>query len=173
MAKDGTNRGGARVGAGKKSKAIAAKVLEGKAQKPEDTLPVLNGADMPPVKAFMLEAQKDGVPLGADDIYREMWSWLEEQGCTSLISPQLIEQYSMAAARWIQCERAVSKYGLLGKHPTTGAPVTSPYVSMSRDYMKELNQFWYQIYAVVKECGTGTAMERTEDPMELLLRVKR
>ena len=172
MAKDGTNRGGARVGAGKRSKALALKVLEGKVDKGIINLPELQGEDIPPVKEFMQEEQKDGIPLGADKIYAEMWKWLQAQGCESLVNTQLIEQYSMTAARWIQCERAISKYGMLGKHPTTGAPMTSPYVSMSRDYMKQLTQVWYQIYGIVKEYGPGSSNGKTEDPMELLMRAK-
>lgn len=168
MAKDGTNRGGARVGAGKRSKENQKKVLPiGLGE-----LPDLQGADMPPVKKFMTEKQQNGKPLGADAIYAEMCKWIKEQGCSSLINPQMIEQYSMTAARWIQCENAISEFGLLAKHPTTGAPIQTPFFIMRESCMKQLNQLWYQIYALVKEYGTGAANEKTEDTMEMLLRAK-
>ena len=89
MAKDGTNRGGRRVRAGDKP----APAAEKKAEKglpvkiisndipaldtaeleavdlPEGAL--LNGTDMPK-QAIISARQKNGVPLGADDIYREI-----------------------------------------------------------------------------------------------------
>jgi hypothetical protein len=52
MAKDGTARGGARVGAGRKPKALADKVVQGRKADvmnlPEPT--EFTGADVPPVK---------------------------------------------------------------------------------------------------------------------------
>ena len=61
------------------------------------------------------------------------------------------EQYAVSVSRWIQCEECISEYGFLAKHPTTGNAIASPYVSMSQQYMKQVNQIWYQIYQVVKE----------------------
>ena len=54
MAKDGTMRGGARVGSGRKSKALTEKIGNGLAAsvielpEPEE----ISGEDMPPVKEF-------------------------------------------------------------------------------------------------------------------------
>ena len=48
----------------------------------------------------------------------------------------MVEQYAMSVSRWIQCEEIVSSTGFLAKHPTTGAAIASPYVSMSQSYMK-------------------------------------
>ena len=61
MAKDGSNRGGARTGAGRKKKALADKVAEGKA----DNLLVLpttnfSGVEMPPPKEYLKAPQKNG-----------------------------------------------------------------------------------------------------------------
>ena len=177
MAKDGTNRGGARVGAGRKSKALIDKINEGK---PADIIslpePVqLEAADVPPVKEFMRAAQKNGKDLCAEEVFNDTFQWLNERGCEKLVNTQLIEQYAMSVSRWIQCEEAISEYGFLAKHPTTGNAIASPYVSMSRDYMKQVTNTWYQIYQVVKEnCSVeyGGASPQ-DDLMERLLSVRR
>ena len=59
MAKDGTQRGGARIGAGRKSKALTDKISEGESaavlQFPEG----LVGVDVPPVKEYLKAKQKN------------------------------------------------------------------------------------------------------------------
>lgn len=174
MAKDGTRRGGSRVGAGRKPKALTEKISEGIAAtvielpQPED----LEGADMPPVKDFLKRKQKNGRDLCAEEVYRETWQWLKERGCERLVSVQLLEQYAMSVSRWIQCEEAISDYGFLSKHPTTGNAIASPYVSMSQQYMKQVNQVWYQIFQIVKENCSEQWQGATpqDDVMERLLR---
>ena len=81
----------------------------------------------------------------------------------------------MAVARWIQCEMAISEYGFLAKHPTTGAAIASPYVAMSREYMKQINQIWYQIFQLVKEnCSSEfQGASPQDDLMERLLTARR
>ena len=143
MAKDGTMRGGARVGSGRKSKALTEKIGSGLAAsvielpEPEE----ISGEDMPPVKEF----------LKAD------------------------QQYAMSVSRWVQCETCISEYGFLAKHPTTGAAITSPYVTMSQNYLKQVNQCWYQIYQIVKEnCSVEYGGENPHDDlMEHLLSARK
>lgn len=66
MAKDGTARGGARAGSGRKSKALAEKLENGNPGGRKLTvmeLPTdadLTGSDMPAVKSYMKERQKGG-----------------------------------------------------------------------------------------------------------------
>ena len=93
-------------------------------------------------------------PLRAEEIYNEVYAWLKERGCEKLVSRLLVEQYAMAVARWIQCEECISEFGSLAKHPTTGNAIASPYVSMSRDYKKQINTDWYQIYQIVRDNST-------------------
>lgn len=57
----------------------------------------------------------------------------------------------MSIARWIQCERAISEYGFLAKHPTTGNAIQSPYVVMSQNFLNQSNRIWLEIYKIVKE----------------------
>lgn len=98
-----------------------------------------------------------------------------EHGCENLVNTQLIEQYEMSVSRWIQCEECISEYGFLARHPTTGNAIASPYVSMSRDYMKQSSQLWFQIFQVVKENNATTYQGNTpqDDVMERLLRTRK
>ena len=100
MAKDGTNRGGARVGAGRKPKPLAEKIQEGQravalALPEEDTF---DGPEIEDIKAFLSEEQRIGTLYGKE-IFEQMASWLQKRGCAHLVSPHLLEQYSMAMAR--------------------------------------------------------------------------
>ena len=81
----------------------------------------------------------------------------------------------MSIARWIQCEEAISSFGFLAKHPTTGAPIQSPYVAMSQSFMKQANVSWMQIFQVVKENCTVdfSGPNPQDDMMERLLRSRR
>lgn len=190
MARDGTNRGGRRVRAGDKPAPAAEKIQKGQqVQILNNDIPtlspteleavdlpegaVMNGVDMPKPSDYLSARQKNGVPLGADEIYKETWLWLKERNCEKLVNPRLIEAYAQAFARYIQCEEATSTYGLLGKHPTTGGVITSPFVQMSQQYEKSANLIWYEIYDIVKQNCTEVFEDNPNDTMELLLRARR
>lgn len=177
MAKDCTARGGARVGAGRKSKALTDKINDGMSaaviELPEPS--TIEGVDVPPIKDYLRAKQKNGKDLCAAEVYEETWKWLRERGCDRIINAQLVEQYAMSVSRWIQCEDAISEYGFLAKHPTTGNAIASPYVSMSQTYMKQVNQIWYQIFQVVKEnCSVEwSGSTPQDDVMERLLKTRK
>ena len=176
MAKDGTARGGARLGSGAKAKALTEKVSAGKSAtiiefpEPAD----LEGVDMPPVKEYMKAAQRNGSDLCAEEVFQETWEWLRKLNCTECVPVRLIDQYAMNVARQVQCEEAISTYGCLSKHPTTGAPIASPYVSMLNQFTKQANQSWFQIYQIVKEnCSVEfTGSTPQDSTMERLLRAR-
>ncbi len=181
MAKDGTARGGARIGGGRPSKSIIDKANAGnpggrklQAMELPETAD-LSGEDMPSPKEYLSARQKNGELLGADEIFKETWLWLKERKCEMFVNQNLVEQYAMFVSRWIQCEEAISTFGFLAKHPTTGSACASPYVAMSQQYMKQVNQLWYQIFQVVKEnCTTDwNGPTPQEDVMEHLLRSRR
>ena len=153
MAKDGTRRGGARLGCGRKPKALSEKILEGKDAQVMDigNVAELKGKKMPPVEEYMRANQKSGMDLCAEKVFTETWQWLSNFGCENLVSVQLIKEYAMDVARWVQCETAISQYGFLAKHPTTGGATQSPYVAMSHEYQKEARQVWFQIFQIVRE----------------------
>ena len=189
IAKDGTHRGGRRVRAGGKPMAAFEKIQNGKsplvinneieelsiAELDAVDLPegaALEGNIMPKPDEYLSARQKNGEPLGADEIYKETWMWLKKRGCENLVNKRLIESYAQAFARYIQCEDAVSNYGLLGKHPTTGGVISSPFVQMSSQFLKTANLIWYEIYDIVKQNCTTPFEEVGSDPMERLLRLR-
>jgi len=173
--------GGARPGSGQKKKPLADKMLDGNPGKRKLTVVEFSnaaefqGAEMPQPSALLSAEQKDGTILQAGEIYKTTWSWLDERGCASLISPQVLERYSMMAARWIHCEAAITEYGFLAKHPTTGSAIQSPYVAMSQNYMAQTNRLWYEIFQIVKEnCAADyTGANPQDDVMERLLTARR
>ena len=114
MAKDGTGRGGRRAGAGRK-------IIEGTEAEVVDlnVKSNLKGYDMPPVEEYMRQEQKLGIELNAEKIYRNTFDWLSKRGCIEYINPLLLQEYAMSAARWIQCNISISKFGFSAKHPTT------------------------------------------------------
>lgn len=187
MAKDGTNCGGRRVRAGAKPDQLKDKLEAGKPAsrllEPADLDPfgledgdvgdgaLLEGETMPEPSAYLSATQRDGQPLLAGELYRETWAWLDARGVASFVSPRLIEAYAQAFARYIQCEEAISKFGLLGKHPTTGAAIASPFVAMSQSFSKQANVYWYAIYKIVRATSTReyAGSSPGDDLMERLL----
>ena len=181
MAKDGTIRGGARVGAGAKKKPLADKIMEGNPGGRKLTVIEFNntadlkGLSMPEPNKMLEAIQKDGKALIAGEIFKNTWQWLNERNCAALVSPQLLERYAMSVARWIQCEEAVTEYGFLAKHPTTGNAIQSPYVAMGQNYMSQTNRLWMEIFQIVKENSVGeySGTNPQDDVMERLLTARR
>lgn len=186
FAKDGTIRGGRRVRAGDKPDSLADKLASGKPAQvlevpdlpPESILDAedlevsseLYGEDMPAPGDYLSAKQKDGRPLGADVLYIETWRWLKARGCDKFVNPRLIEAYAQAFTRYIQCEEAISTYGLLGKHPTTGGAMASPFVQMSQSFQKQANLIWYEIFDILKQnCSAAYVGNPQDDIMEALL----
>lgn len=166
-------RGGKRAGAGRKKKAVSDVIEEGFATSIEVIdLPNLVGVDVPKPHQYLSEKQRDGSKNFAEEIYFEIWEWLKKTGCSHLVQKGLVESYSMSMARYIQCEEANNKLGLLAKHPTTGQPIVSPYVNMSIQYQNQANRIWTDIFQIVKENCTQTISlgNPQEDMMEKLLR---
>ena len=133
---------------------------------------LLTGEPMPEPGEYLSAEQRDGQPLGVDLIYRETWNWLDERGCTEFVSKRLIKQYAQAFARYIQCEQAIPKFGLLGKHPTTGAAIASPFVAMSQSFGKQANVYRYEIFDIVRATCTTDYSGTTpgDEVMEQLLK---
>ena len=166
---------------GRPKKPLTEKIIEGNPGKRKLTVleferPAdLEGADMPPPKEFLSAVQRDGSALAADEIYKETWEWLSERGCSRFVSPALLERYAMSAARWIQCETAITRYGYLSKNVVNSQPIPSPYVTMSQNYMKQTNRLCGEIFAIVSEyCSTEYKDSSPQDDlMERLLRSRK
>ena len=165
MAKDGTNRGGARLGSGRKSKNLKILTIDGQTvEDPEKKAPK--------IKQYLNAKQENGKPLGAKRIYKDMFAYLQNVGCVELVPEGLIEQYAVATARWIQCEMAVSEYGLTGEHPTTKGTVASVYIGASLNYMKQANQAFFQINQIVKDNRVIEIKPNEAPENDLLKRLK-
>ena len=171
MARDGTNRGGARIGAGRKRKALSERLLEGN-EKPPETVSILQTSfEIPAPKHYLSIPQRDGAILAARQVYDDTYRWLAKCGCAASVSQQLIECYAETTARFIQAEGELSRAGLIIRHPATGEVLPSPLVKISLDYLKAAQQIWYQIDRHVKENGTANSGNAgTTDTMELILR---
>ena len=181
VAKDGTNRGGRRPGAGRKRKALVEKAAEGQDLKVLDfglemepgEIPdgaEIPAAEMPEPSEYLSAKQADGSELRAAKIYTETMDWICRRGCGTLVNHRLVESYADAFARFIQCSEAVSHYGLIGKHPTTGGPIASPYTQLEQQYQKQAFMLWSEIWNIIK-ANSLTAFEDLSnvDPMERLL----
>lgn len=150
MNSKGNDRGGARQGSGPKvKKGVAFKIVSTQEAAAE-------AAAKKPTPDYLRRRQLEGrADLQAEEIQHKIDAWLIERGVRQHVPDHLVEMYSMALARYIQTEEEVSKTGFLAKHPTTGAPMTSPYVTMSIEYSKQVQAHWWQIYTTIKDATAG------------------
>jgi len=152
MSKDGTQRGGRRIGAGRKRKPLAEKLADGQKATalafPETD--AFEGPEIEDIKRFLSAEQRMGELYGKE-VFEQMEAWLKERDCAHLVSPHLLEQYAMAMGRWLQLENLISEHGMVSKHPTTGAPIGSPFVTMAQAYLKQANLLFQQIFSIVAE----------------------
>lgn len=164
-------RGGRRPGAGAPSKPLVDKILEGNPGKRP-----LKRLEFPESSHTMTPLSPPAsLPEEGKRIYLETSAWLEGTGCLALILPSQLEEYAMCKARWLECEERNSAHGLIAKHPTTGQPIQSPFVSMAVTYLKQADAVWQRIYDVVKEnCTEEFRVNMPHaDVMECLLTMKR
>lgn len=156
MDKNGQNRGGPRRGSGRKPKNTISFEIVG------------NQTEQTALPAFMTASQRAGdAALQAAQVYAEISAWLASRHFREYVTDHALQMYSMAVARWIQAEEAVSRTGFLAKHPTTGAPVTSPYVSMTLEYQRQAQSAWWTIYNMIKDATEGKG--KVEEPSNSLL----
>lgn len=171
-------QGGARLGAGRKIKAVTEKIATDNPGGRKLTvldIPDVEGVEMPKSNDILTAEQRDGKTFQAKDIYEDTWRWLQKIGCTAIISPQLVERYTMCAARWIQCEQMTNELGFLSKHPTTGKPIPSPFINIGISYMNQAIRQWNEIYQIIKgNCTTDySGANPQDDLMEKLLRARK
>lgn len=174
MAVNAGGHGGLRPGAGRKPKAAANKIVESGVAAKLVTLTDEDYADTEideKSKEFLSTEQADGETFRAFDIYLRTHKWLRDYKCDKIVPNELVEQYAVNSARWQQCEDNVSHKGFLGKHPTTGGEIASPYVTLGLQYQKQANTAWAIIYQIVKENSTEdvTHLKSADDEMEQLL----
>ncbi|MBO4394584.1 MAG: hypothetical protein J5800_09605 [Spirochaetales bacterium] len=188
MAKDGSIRGGKRTGSGRKGRTAAQKILDG-VQDRSLNVNLMEDKDMenvPAIPSWSTDEQKMIIKIGGKEykapplqthrIYANVWSFLDRIGVASDVGDHLIQLYAYEVARFIQVEQITSLIGFTVPHPTTGAPMASPYVNASMSYLKQANVIWSQISQIVRDRWDGSMkygcyFPRTEqdDLMEQLL----
>ncbi|WP_449461004.1 DUF4314 domain-containing protein [Streptococcus suis] len=55
----------------------------------------LEGSVIPKPSDYLSTKQKNGMPLGADAIYKEIWLWLKERHCEKLVNKRLISKLEL------------------------------------------------------------------------------
>ena len=166
-------QGGKRPGAGRKPKGVKEKAdngnTGGRRLKVLD-IPDTEGSVMPQPDEILSAKQKDGTKLKAAEIYERVWKWLDNLGATANIAPEVIEQYAMCRTRWLQCEDMTNELGFLSRHPTTGKPITSPFINIGINYMNQAARQWDAIMQTVKEnCSVDFTGANPNDDLEKIL----
>lgn len=139
------NSGGSRVGAGRKKKPLADKLLDGNPGK----APLM-------VMKFPDQQNEPKTPPShlsklAKEIYEACVAWLSGTGCLNLVPPWYVETYAACAARWRECDAEIGKHGKLVKHKATGDPVITPYAAISDMYYKQMITADRRIWEIVKD----------------------
>lgn len=163
MAKDGTRRGGARPGAGRKKK-----------QKPENPEKIIQLSvptsderrNFPQFNRLLYDADGKLAVKQAEDVYYSIYQFAKDNGAEKRLPKELAELFAVAYSRWAQAEAKISKEGFLSEHPTTGAPCKSPLIEVANTYSKQAQNYWYSIWTVIKD---SDAVDSEEDSMESLL----
>lgn len=188
MAKDGTARGGKRTGSGRKGKSTAQKILDGVQANSMSIEAMEDKAEygnVPALPSWEVEEQYMTIKVGnkeyeapalqTDKVFRYVWNFLDKIGVAEDVGTHLVQLYAFEIARFIQVEQITSMIGFTFPHPTSGAPMASPYVNASMSYLKQANVLWNNITQVIRDKWDGTlkyaCYPRTEedDMMEKLL----
>ena len=162
MAKDGTRRGGARVGAGRPRKQ--------KSENPETVLQMVTVNDaeresFPPFNRDLCDAKGAYSLAAAEDVYYSVFKFARDNGAEGRVPKELVELFAVTYSRWVQVEKDISKEGFTAEHPTTGAPCKSPLVDVSNTYSKQAHNYWYSIWSAIKDAEPDT----DHDDMDAML----
>ena len=114
MAKDGTARGGARIGSGKKpTNKKKVEVLTTTFDDMSDfiTPDEIEGVEVPPIKDYLKAKQKNGKDLYAQDIFKTTYLWLKKRGCETLVGNQWLVQPKKKA----EASQRTSRLASVGK----------------------------------------------------------
>jgi hypothetical protein len=144
-------RGGARPGSGRKKKPLAEKILDGNLGRRPIKVVDFGGSpfeEQPP--EFLKLASKEtaeNYPT-ADQIYIQVSEWLKGTGVGHMVSPTLIEDFSINRRAYFECEYMNKRLGRIagGKR--------SPYVDMAVSYYTMMRAAWEKIWAIVAQKPT-------------------
>jgi len=161
-------QGGYRANAGRKKKPAAEKILTGNPGKRTIEVIDFSGADElpadPPEELSEAELK----------IYKFVYEWLKKIGCTRGILPFHLVEYAKNKAWWNHCEKMNMQHGLLIKNDK-GQAELSPYVQAASLFLKQANDAWAKIFAVVRETRLQeySPTSPNDDVMEKILSGKR
>lgn len=148
------SRGGFRVGSGRPRKALEEKILDGTIEKDyisEDTqLVEIVEKNMPAVKDYMVRQQASGNVLNSKEELEDIAEWVDRNGCLKYVPHQLLEQYAMNRARWIDLQDKISQYQYMAKKGN-GNPMVSPFYEMLSEEERKMNSTFNSINQIVKE----------------------
>ena len=136
--------GGYRAGAGRPKKSATEKVLEGNLGKRKiEVVDFSDAEELPATPAKWLSDK-------GKEMYKFVYEWLQKIGCLKGILPCHLEEYAHCKSRWLECEEQNSRIGLIVKDQH-GNPAPSPFVGLAHNCLKQANDAWAKIYAVVRE----------------------
>lgn len=136
--------GGYRVGAGRPKKSVTEKILNGNPGKRKiGVLEFGDEAKIPNRPASWLSPK-------AKEIWKQVYEWLEKIGCTKGVLPYNLDEYAHCKSRWLECEEAITTHGFLLKD-ASGKTINNPCIQMAQNYLRQTNDVWAKIFAVVRE----------------------
>ena len=157
--------GGYRPNAGRPKKSATEKILSGNPGK--RPIEVLEFED----SSNVLKKPANWLSPKAKAIWKEVYDWLEKIGCTKGILPYNLDEYAHCKSRWLECEDAITTHGFLLKDGN-GKTINNPCIAMAQNYLRQTNDVWAKIYAVVRETKLTEWNDNSpnDDIMENLLR---
>lgn len=105
---------------------------------------------MPAVKEYMVKQQASGNFLCSKEELEDIADWVDRNGCLKYVPHQLMEQYAMNRARWIDLQDKISQYQYMARKGN-GNPMVSPFYEMLSDEERKANSTFNIINQIVKE----------------------
>jgi len=159
--------GGYRANAGRPKKSATEKILNGNpGRRTIEILDFEDGTELPDKPADWLSSK-------GKEIWKEVYQWLKNIGCTKGILPCNLDEYAHCKSRWMECEEAITTHGILVKNEK-GKPVQNPCILTAQQYLRQTNEVWAKIYQVVRETKLSCYDDNSpnDDIMENILRGK-
>lgn len=113
------------------------------------------------------EQQKDGTTLKTQEIYDEIMKVITKSECQERIPKELIEEYAICTARWIQCEEYSNRLGLIAKSTISQKPLISPYVNASMIYLNQSIKLRQEINNLIQKFRRNQDTE--VDPIKIII----
>jgi hypothetical protein len=163
MAKDGTLRGGRRVGSGHPRSPLTEKLLTGNHGHPITHLKVLPADEEQKPSGFIMLDGKEGgsnVPSAAS-IFTLMQDFLSRVGCSDIVPLPLVEDFAFLRRSYLECEYMNRDHGRIANGKR------SPYVTMALDYQRASLQVFNHIWSIIEK-NSAEQYEKKNDFLNML-----